>query len=132
MRTFKWALIPTIPFTLVIDHKTLLWLQTMNDTATPSNRQLMRWALEMQMYGPHFLLYRPGVDNGGADALSRLTATLRDEAGVQVLCIEGTTLQAARRLDPEEVAAIEWTHDFAWPMGGKKPLPTELGEFYGC
>ncbi len=42
---------------------------------SPSNRQLVRFSLEIHQTGPHLFEHRPGITNGGPDGLSRLTGT---------------------------------------------------------
>ena len=40
-----------------------------------SQRQLVRFSLEIHQTGPHLFEHRPGITNGGPDGLSRLTGT---------------------------------------------------------
>lgn len=52
-------------FTVVTDHKALVWLQTAKHTG-----RLERWALKLQEYNFQ-IVHRPGKSNLVADALSR-------------------------------------------------------------
>lgn len=52
-------------FTVVTDHKALVWLQTAKHTG-----RLERWALKLQEYNFQ-IIHRPGKSNLVADALSR-------------------------------------------------------------
>eukprot|EP00923_Selenidium_pygospionis_P042587 GHVN01073599.1.p1 GENE.GHVN01073599.1~~GHVN01073599.1.p1 ORF type:complete len:499 (-),score=36.13 GHVN01073599.1:1844-3205(-) len=58
-------------FRVVTDHRALQWLDKHKDEKS----KLMRWALEMQEMGDFLIEYRAGVDNGNADAFSRLVDT---------------------------------------------------------
>ncbi len=42
---------------------------------SPSNRQLVRFSVEITHSGPHLVQHRTGIKNGGPDATSRLVAT---------------------------------------------------------
>ena len=55
-------------FTIVTDHKPLTWVFIVKD---PSSR-LLRWRLKLEEYN-YQVLYKPGVRNTNADALSRIT-----------------------------------------------------------
>ena len=54
-------------FTVVTDHKALVWLHKIKDT----NAKLGRWALQLQNY-TFDVIYREGKNNQNADALSRI------------------------------------------------------------
>ena len=72
-------LIDQCEFVVETDHGSLQWLM---NTKTPG--RLMRWALRLQGYMPFMTIkYKPGVDNGAADALSR--CPLR--SGVVEVCL---------------------------------------------
>lgn len=60
-------LLMTAPFTVHLDHKPLQYLLA---TAEPAGR-LARWIALLQQY-TFTIVYRPGADNGNADAFSRL------------------------------------------------------------
>ena len=75
LRTFRWALNPNVPHVLVTDHWALKYLRDCKKDETPSHRQLVRFALEIESYGPYTIEHRPGVRNGAPDGLSRLVAT---------------------------------------------------------
>jgi hypothetical protein len=53
-------------FTVMTDHRSLQWL----DKFKSSNNRLMRWFLALQPYDLE-IVYRKGIINGNADALSR-------------------------------------------------------------
>ena len=53
LRTFRWALNPDQPHVLVTDHWALKWLRDCVKEETPGHRQLMRCALEIELYGPY-------------------------------------------------------------------------------
>jgi len=55
-------------FTIVTDHKPLTWVFSVKD---PSSR-LLRWRLKLEEYD-YQIIYKPGVRNTNADALSRIT-----------------------------------------------------------
>ena len=57
-------------FTIVTDHKPLTWVFNVKD---PSSR-LLRWRLKLEEYD-YQVIYKPGVRNTNADALSRITMT---------------------------------------------------------
>ena len=57
-------------FTIVTDHKQLTWVFNVKD---PSSR-LLRWRLKLEEYD-YQVVYKPGVRNTNADALSRITMT---------------------------------------------------------
>ena len=59
-------------FKIYTDHNPLLGLQHL-DKATPlmASSRMQRWALTLLAYA-YELLYRPGIENGNADGLSRL------------------------------------------------------------
>jgi transposase InsO family protein len=61
-------------FTVLTDHQSLKWLQTIKD---PTGR-LARWAIFLQQHD-FDIRYRKGVLNRVADALSRQPATAKDE-----------------------------------------------------
>ena len=52
------------------DHKPLTWVFNVKD---PSSR-LLRWRLKIEEFDYH-VIYKPGVRNTNADALSRITMT---------------------------------------------------------
>jgi hypothetical protein len=61
------TLIDCVPFTVETDHGSLKWLL---ETKTPG--RLNRWALRLQEFIPYMtIVYKPGDENGAADALSR-------------------------------------------------------------
>ncbi|KAG5888185.1 hypothetical protein JTB14_016401 [Gonioctena quinquepunctata] len=55
-----------VPFTVVTDHFSLLWLQTLKDL----NGRLARWAVRLQQYN-FKVIHRKGKENVVPDALSR-------------------------------------------------------------
>ena len=57
-------------FTIVTDHKPLTWVFNVK---YPSSR-LLRWRLKLEEYY-YQVVYKPGVRNTNADALSRITMT---------------------------------------------------------
>jgi hypothetical protein len=57
-------------FTSVTDRKPLTWVFNVKD---PSSR-LLRWRLKLEEYD-YDIVYKPGVRNTNADALSRITMT---------------------------------------------------------
>ena len=56
-------------FTIVTDHKPLTW----GSNVDPSSK-LLRWRLKIEDFDYH-VIYKPGVRNTNADALSRITMT---------------------------------------------------------
>jgi hypothetical protein len=56
-------------FTIVTDNKPLTWVLSVKD---PSSR-LLRWRLKLEEYDYH-IVYKPGIRNTNADALSRINA----------------------------------------------------------
>ena len=56
------------PFVLQTDHRALQWLQKSKD----GNARLLRWSLLLQPYS-FTVEHRKGIQNGNADALSRMT-----------------------------------------------------------
>ena len=57
-------------FTIVTDHKPLTWVFSVKD---PSSR-LLRWRLKLEEFD-YQIVYKPGVTNANADALSRIIMT---------------------------------------------------------
>ena len=57
-------------FTIVTDHKPLTWVFNVKD---PSSR-LLRWRLKLEEFD-YQVVYKPGVRNTNAVALSRITMT---------------------------------------------------------
>ena len=55
------------PFLIQTDHRSLEWL----DRIKENNSRLTRWSLFLQPY-QYTVVYRPGKQNGNADALSRI------------------------------------------------------------
>ena len=82
------------------------------------------------MYGGFNVVYRKGAENGGADALSRLTATLEQgENGFPVLCIHFDPV--THGLDQRETRGIEKVHEFAWGTGTEDATSVaDLGRLY--
>ena len=66
IRAFETYLIGK-PFVLQTDHRALQWLQKSKD----KNTRLLRWSLMLQPY-TFTIQHRQGLQNGNADALSRL------------------------------------------------------------
>ena len=64
-----------VPFTLFTDHQPLQWLFSRSDLTGQS----ARWVLLLQEY-EFTTVHRPGVDNGNADALSRMPLPCEDQA----------------------------------------------------
>ena len=56
-------------FKIVSDHKPLTWIMSVKD---PGSR-LMRWRIQLEQYD-YEIVYKPGVQNSNADALSRISA----------------------------------------------------------
>ena len=54
-------------FTVQTDHNPLIWL----DSISSKNRRLIRWSLTLQEYQIK-IVHKRGVENGNADALSRM------------------------------------------------------------
>ena len=52
-------------FTIVTDHKPLLWLKSADN-----NTQVQKWRLKLSDY-EFDIVYKPGIQNANADALSR-------------------------------------------------------------
>jgi hypothetical protein len=77
LRTFRWALNPAFPHTIVSDHRALKWLKDVSKEETAGNRQLKRFACEVENYGPYLFEFRAGALNGAADGLSRVVSTDR-------------------------------------------------------
>ena len=75
LRYFYWAINPKFKHVIVTDHAALQWMDNMVKHHSPSNRQLVRFSLEINQSGPHLVEHRAGVIHGGPDALSRLVAT---------------------------------------------------------
>ena len=73
LRHFFWAISPQFKHVIVTDHAALRWMDSMIKHNSPSNRQLVRFSLEIHQTGPHIFQHRPGLVNGGPDGLSRLT-----------------------------------------------------------
>ncbi len=63
---FKVYLLGGKPFTVLTDHRSLEWLNRLNDT----NARLTRWSLELQSYS-FTVRHRAGRANANADRLSR-------------------------------------------------------------
>ena len=61
-------------FTVVVDHQALKWLVNLHD---PTGR-LARWAFTLQGYDFN-IQYRPEIDHGNADALSRHVYTISQQ-----------------------------------------------------
>ena len=75
LRYFYWAINPMFKHIIITDHAALKWMDSMIKHHSPSNRQLVRFSLEITQSGPHLVQHRPGIKNGGPDAISRLVAT---------------------------------------------------------
>ena len=56
------------PFLVQTDHKALMWMDRLKE----GNARLTRWALALQPY-TYTVVHRKGLDNGNADALSRIS-----------------------------------------------------------
>lgn len=84
-------------FTIVTDHKALVWLQTAKHTG-----RLERWALKIQEYN-FKIVHRPGKSNCVADALSR-----RDYNTTQVSA-SGPTVHAVHSSHSDKVSAVAVT-----------------------
>ena len=54
-------------FTIVTDHRSLEWLDRLKE----NNARLTRWSLALQPFD-YRVKHRPGIENGNADALSRI------------------------------------------------------------
>lgn len=61
-------------FTLITDHKPLVWLHNVKD---PTSR-LLRWRIKLEEY-EYKIVYKQGKANSNADALSRNPIEKRDE-----------------------------------------------------
>ncbi len=77
LRTFRWAFNPAFPRTIVSDPRALKWLKDVSKEETAWNRQLKRFACEVENYGPYLLEFRAGALNGAPDGLSPVLATDR-------------------------------------------------------
>ncbi|KAG5868007.1 hypothetical protein JTB14_024058 [Gonioctena quinquepunctata] len=79
-----------VPFTVVTDHFSLLWLQTLKDL----NGRLARWAVRLQQFN-FKVIHRKGKENVVPDALSRsvpIVDSLRiDSCSVEDQVLTGTT-----------------------------------------
>jgi transposase InsO family protein len=60
-------------FQIVSDHKPLTWIMSVKD---PGSR-LMRWRILLEEYD-YQIIYKPGVQNANADALSRIGALAKE------------------------------------------------------
>jgi hypothetical protein len=67
LRYFYWAINPKFKHIIITDQAALRWLDNMVKYHSPSNRQLVRFSLEINPSGPHVLKYRQGLLNGGPD-----------------------------------------------------------------
>jgi hypothetical protein len=72
---FCWAINPKCKHVIVTDQAALQWMDNMVKHYSPSNRQLVRFSLEIHQSGPHLVEHRAGVIHGGPDVISRLVAT---------------------------------------------------------
>lgn len=90
VRKFRWA-IHGRPFSIVTDHRALTWLDSVTRTDNPGTRMLQGWALELSEHR-YTLRYRPGPENGAADAMSRLVHLMA--------AIAALPFADAQRLDP--------------------------------
>ena len=57
------------------DHKPLTWIMSVKD---PGSR-LLRWRIQLEEYD-YEIVYKPGVQNSNADALSRINALAGDDS----------------------------------------------------
>jgi hypothetical protein len=62
-------------FKIVSDHKPLTWIMSVKD---PGSR-LLRWRIQLEEY-EYEIVYKPGVQNSNADALSRINALAGDDS----------------------------------------------------
>jgi hypothetical protein len=60
-------------FKIVSDHKPLKWIVSVKD---PGSR-LLRWRIQLEEFD-YVIVYKPGVLNANADALSRVGALVKD------------------------------------------------------
>ena len=60
-------------FKIVSDHKPLTWIMSVKD---PGSR-LLRWRIQLEEYN-YEIVYKPGVQNSSADALSRINALVKE------------------------------------------------------
>jgi len=60
-------------FKIVSDHKPLTWIMSVKD---PGSR-LLRWCIKLEEYD-YEIMYKPGVQNSNADALTRLGALAKE------------------------------------------------------
>ena len=84
----------------VVDHQAILWLLTKSDTSA----RVKRWSLFLSEF-PFTVVYRPGKDHVGADALSRLTRVEDDEGQTDVAISTGAAL-VMTLLHPQVAAPI--------------------------
>jgi hypothetical protein len=61
-------------FKIVSDHKPLTWIMNVKD---PGSR-LLRWRIKLEEYD-YEIVYKPGVQNSNADALSRIGSLVKEE-----------------------------------------------------
>jgi hypothetical protein len=61
-------------FKIGSDHKPITWIMSVKD---PGSR-LLRWRIKLDEYD-YEIVYKPGVQNSNADALSRIGSIVKEE-----------------------------------------------------
>jgi hypothetical protein len=67
-------------FKIISDHKPLTWIMSVKD---PGSR-LLRWRIQLEEYD-YEIIYKPGAQNGNADALSRINAITGEKCNSETI-----------------------------------------------
>lgn len=81
-------------FTVITDQKSVSYMFSSTSTSKIKNDKIMRWRLELSNYS-YDVVYRPGLKNTAADAMSRFCSSMYDMKTLQdlhnKLCHPGVT-----------------------------------------
>lgn len=110
-------------FTIVTDHKPLIWLMNAKD----QNSRLMRWKLKLEDYD-YTIVHRAGTRHANADALSRvntISVVTRSKARLQRDLVDSSdeiSENDPKYLEKEDIETISEHLEPVEPFSQSKPL----------